>query len=188
MLNFWKCISLCWKSSRSKKSRYFLLTSQEVALFQADYDHPAKFKNLVAESENSAILDSGASNTVTGQSRINTYIESLDDQDKTKIVFCDSTNVYRFGNSKTIPATRNVDIPVMIGSKQFTLNTDVKPNNIQLLLSKKSMTTANMTLDFKNEPEFGEPEQLSQGRDIMLFQLIFTIKYWLMLQMEAMQT
>ena len=41
--------------------------SQEVVLFQADYDHPAKLKNLVPESRNSAILDSGASNTVTGE-------------------------------------------------------------------------------------------------------------------------
>ena len=41
--------------------------SQEVVLFQADYDHPAKLKNLVAESRNSAILDSEASNMVTGE-------------------------------------------------------------------------------------------------------------------------
>ena len=80
---------------------------------------------------------------------MNTYIESLDDQDKAKIVFCDSTNVCRFRDGRTIPATRNVDIPVVIGSKQFTLNTDVVPNDIPLLHSKKSMKTANMTLDFK---------------------------------------
>ena len=41
--------------------------SQEVVLLQADYDHPAKLKNLVPESRNSAILDSGASNMVTGE-------------------------------------------------------------------------------------------------------------------------
>ena len=90
--------------------------SQEVVLFQADYDHPAKLKNLVSESRNSAILDSGATNTVTGESWMNTYIESLDDQDN-KITFRDSTNVYRFGDGKTVPATRNVDIPVMIGNR-----------------------------------------------------------------------
>ena len=93
---------------------------------------------------------------------MNTYIEILDDQDKAKIVFRDRTNVYRFGDGKNILATRNVNIPVVIGSKQFTLNTDVVPNDIPLLLSKKSMKTANMTLDFKNDNAiiFGEPEQL----------------------------
>ena len=59
---------------------------------------------------------------------MNTYIETLDDQDKAKIVFRDRTNVYRFGDGKTILATRNVNIPVVIGSKQFTLNTDVVPS------------------------------------------------------------
>ena len=82
---------------------------------------------------------------------MNTCIESLDDQDKAKIVFRDSTNVCRFGDGKTILATRHVGIPVVIGSKQLTLNIDVVPNDITLLLSKKSMKTANMTLNFKND-------------------------------------
>ena len=90
--------------------------SQEVVLFQEDYDHSAKLKNLVPESRNSAIRNSGASITVTGESWMNTYIEILDDQDKAKIVFRDSTNVYRFGDGKTILATRSVDIPVVTGS------------------------------------------------------------------------
>ena len=42
------------------------------------------------------------------------------------------------------------------------MNTDVVPNDIPLLLSKKSMKTANMKSDFKNDNAiiFGEPEQL----------------------------
>ena len=93
-------------------------------------------------------------------------------------------------NLETAKLYLQQDIPVVIGSKQFTLNTDVVPNDIPLLLSKKSMKTANMTLDFKNDSTiiFGKPEQLSQSRDIMLFQLVLTIKYWIMLQMEVMQT
>ena len=93
-------------------------------------------------------------------------------------------------NLETAKLYLQQDIPVVIGSKQFTLNTDVVPNDIPLLLSKKSMKTANMTLDFKNDNAiiFGKPEQLSQSRDIMLFQLVLAIKYWIMLLMEVMQT
>ena len=146
---------------KSRTKRQLLPVGVNASPFQADYDHPAKLKNLVAESRNSAILDSRASNTITGESWINTYIESLEDQGKAKIVFRDSTNVYRFGDA-TILATRHIDIPVVIGSKQFTLNIDAVPNDIPLLLSKKSMKTANMTLNFKNDNTiiFGEPEQL----------------------------
>ena len=59
---------------------------------------------------------------------MSTCIESLDDQDKAKIVFRDSTNVYRFGDGESILATRNVEIPVVVGSKQFTLNIDIVPS------------------------------------------------------------
>ena len=52
-------------------------------------------------------------------------------------------------NLETAKLYLQQDIPVVIGSKQFTLNTDVVPNDIPLLHSKKSMKTANMTLDFK---------------------------------------
>ena len=65
---------------------------QEVVLFQADYQHLASLKNLVSESKKSAITDIGATNTVTGESWMNTYIESLDDKDKAKLVFRDSAN------------------------------------------------------------------------------------------------
>ena len=46
----------------------------------------------MSESKKSAITDIGATNTVTGESWMNTYIESLDDKDKAKLVFRDSTN------------------------------------------------------------------------------------------------
>ena len=77
---------------KSITKRQLLPVGVNASPFQADYDHPAKLKNLVAESRNSAILDSRASNTITGKSWINTYIESLDDQDKAKIVFRDSSS------------------------------------------------------------------------------------------------
>ena len=48
--------------------------SQEIVLFETDYDHPAKLRNLVSELRNAAILDSGTTNTVTGKSWMNTYI------------------------------------------------------------------------------------------------------------------
>ena len=100
-------------SGTKNQDTYF---SQEVDLFQADYDHPAKIRSLVSESRNSAILDIRATNTVTEESWMNKYIESLDDKDTEKIVFRGSTDVC-FGNEKTVPATKNADVPVVIRSK-----------------------------------------------------------------------
>ena len=61
----------------------------------------------------------------------------------------------------TVPATKNVDIPIIIANKRVTLNTDVVLKDIPLLLSQEAIKTANMTLDFKNDNAviIGEPEK-----------------------------
>ena len=60
-----------------KKSQDSLF-SQETVLFETDYDHPAKLRNLVSESRNAAALDIGATNAATRTSWMNTYIDSLE--------------------------------------------------------------------------------------------------------------
>ena len=52
-------------------------------------------------------------------------------------------------NGKLLPALRNVDIS--LGSRNVMLYNDIVANDIHLLLSRKSMKKANMTLDFKND-------------------------------------
>ena len=47
--------------------KYDTLYTQEVVLYQSDFDHPEQLKTLVSESWNGAVLDSGATNTVAGK-------------------------------------------------------------------------------------------------------------------------
>ena len=56
----------------------------------------------------------------------------------------------------------NVDLPIAMVSKHVMLNTDIVPSDIPLLLSRKSMKRAGMTVDFKNDQaiEFGKQMQL----------------------------
>ena len=78
---------------------------------------------------------------------MNTYIESLDDKDKAKLVVTAQTLlIWRW---KHCTSYKKADIPVVIGSKHVTLNAGVVPNNIALLLSRKAMKTSNMTF-FQN--------------------------------------
>ena len=67
-------------------------TSQETVLFETDYDHPDKLRNLVSESRNAAILDSGATNTVTDKLWINSYIDTLEEVEKVKFRCKESKN------------------------------------------------------------------------------------------------
>ena len=68
-----------------------------------------------------------------------------------KIVFHESTNVYRFSNGKS-----------------GQLLSDIVPNDIPLVSSRKVMKTAYRTLGFQNNNAviFGEPKQLLQNLSI----------------------
>ena len=74
-------------------------------------------RNVVSELRNAAILDSGATNTVTGKSWMNTYIGSLEEAEKPKVRCRDSKNSYCFGDGNTVTAIKNVNIHIIIGNK-----------------------------------------------------------------------
>ena len=80
--------------------------SQEIVPFETDYDYLAKLRTLVSESRNA--------NTVTGASWMNTYIDSLEDEEKVKVRCRESENFCCFVDGNTVPAIKNVDIPMII--------------------------------------------------------------------------
>ena len=65
--------------------KYDTLYTQEVVLYQSDFDHPEQLKTLISESWNSAVLDSAANNTVAGEIWYNCYINSLNENEKEEI-------------------------------------------------------------------------------------------------------
>ena len=69
-----------------------LYYTQEVILFQSDFDHPKQIKNLASESWNAAVL-------------------SFDE--KTKIRCHKGTKINRFGDGNLFTAIENVDIPAV---------------------------------------------------------------------------
>ena len=130
---------------------YDTLYTQEVVLYQSDFDHPEQLKTLVSESWNSAVLDSHATNKVAGKVWYNCYITNLNKNEKQKIKHHTLGNTYRFVDEKLFPALQNVDIPISLGSQNVMLNTDIVSRDITLLLSRKSMKKINMTIDFTND-------------------------------------
>ena len=72
----------------------------EIVMYQSDYDHPSQMKGLLAESLNTAVLDSGASKTVCGQNWFNIFAGSLTPTERSKITISPSSNIYKFGDGK----------------------------------------------------------------------------------------
>ena len=143
-----------------KRDTYYTL---EVVLYQSDFDHPDKLKNLMSETWNAMVLDSGTTNTVAGKIWFNCYVNSLNSTEKSKIQHHVGTNVHRLGDRNLVQAVENLDLPIAMSSKHVMLNTDIVPSDILLLLSRKSMIRAGITqIDFKNDQAiaFGEQIQL----------------------------
>ena len=149
---------IIWLSNVQKNCDNYY--TQEVVLNQSDFDHPDKLKNLESETWNAAVLDSGATNTVASKIWFNCYINSSNSEEKSKIQHHIGTNVYRFGNGKLVQAVENKDLPIVTGGEHVMLNTDIVPSDIPLLLSRKSMKRAGMTIDFKNDQAVAFPQKI----------------------------
>ena len=120
-------------------------------LFQNDYDSPTNLTNLVAESWNSAVLDSGATKTVCGRNWYNSFTESLSTPDREKVVTTRVRNLYRFGDENVAIATESAKLPAQLGCNNVLISTDIVDRDIPLLLSRESMKRAGMSIDFKSD-------------------------------------
>ena len=73
---------------------------------------------MVSESRNAAILNSGATNTVTGTSWMNTSIGVLEEAEKVRVRFRESKNFYCFKDGNIIPATKTLIFPSSLVIKE----------------------------------------------------------------------
>ena len=120
-------------------------------LFQGDFDHPSELEGLLSESWNAAVLDNGVSKTLCGRVWLDSYIDSLSEDQKANIVFQTSYSIYCFGAGKTFKSSKKTQIPAEIGSHNVSIETDIINSNIPLLLSSAYIKRADMNLNFKDE-------------------------------------
>ena len=64
--------------------KYDTYYTQEPVLWKSDRNHPDNVKNLVSETWNAPVLDSGATNTVADKILFNCFIDSLNIEEKLK--------------------------------------------------------------------------------------------------------
>ena len=124
--------------------------TNDVTLFQSDFDSSTHLQGLVDESWNHAVFDSGASKTVCGRVWLNTYVACLN-VDESRVQYSNSASIFRFGDGRRLPATSTAHIPAYIGNQQLFIDTDVVDEDIPLLLSRPSMKEADMHINFKDD-------------------------------------
>ena len=103
---------------------------------------------LIGESFGRGILDSGCTKTVSGETWMEEYLPTLSIEDKKLVIERKSDSIYRFGDGIEVKADRNMIIPVTIGKKKYRLAVDIVKNAIPLLISRNTMKSLGMRLDF----------------------------------------
>ena len=106
-------------------------------------------KQVVSETLNCALIDTGCSATVCGKNWLQCYVDTL--PENTILEEHHSGKVFRFGAGKAYPSIKQVNIPVHIGEQPGYILTDVVDCEIPLPLSKDSMKKAGSKLDFVND-------------------------------------
>jgi len=94
---------------------------------------------FISEARNSAVLYSGCTSTVAGQNWINCYLQTLDPEQKKKVLFEPSTKVFKFGGGETKISKGQVQLPCELAGKSVFVKTDIVDSDILLLLSKSAM-------------------------------------------------
>ena len=137
-----------------------------ITLFKTDAVNREKdMKILMGEGLSSAIIDSGAPETVTGHTWIEDYISKLNDEEKKLVRKTKSERSYKFGNSPSVVARETMQIPVRIANNDVMLTTDVVDVEVPLLISKKALKKADAVIDFKEDTIeiFGNKENLLES-------------------------
>ena len=135
-------------------------TPDKITLFQSKNIDNEETKVFVGETLNSAVLDSGCSQTVCGKNWLSYFQKSLDED--TKIAEKASKSTFKFGNGGPVQSIKKVSLPAMIGKQKIDLETDVVDTDIPLLLSKSAMKKSSTVIDFDKDTAvmFGEKQKL----------------------------
>ena len=121
-----------------------------ITLFSQEM-HECCMTKFVGETLNCAVLDSGCTKNVCGESWLTNYLDTLTESDRSKVVVEKSSNSFRFGNGKSLNSEKMVTFPAQIGKEDIMIKSDVIDSDLPLLLSKSAMKKANVKIDFSND-------------------------------------
>ena len=117
-------------------------------------DSNIKMSELVRETLGMTVLDSACSRIVAGKLWFDIFFDTLNNRDKCLVKTAKSNRTFCFDDGVKIKAINSVKFLVTIGSVKGVkvyIEADIVKNDLPLLLSHKSMKTAGMLLDFKND-------------------------------------
>ena len=138
--------------------------NERINLFQnSDYDYSDNSLSYFTYSNfGLAVLDSGCNSTVCGEIWLKAYLDSLDAESKKLVKYESNRMFFRFGDNKPSLSEKRVTLPAVVCDKPVRIIAQIVKNEIPLLISKKTMKTAKMKIDFSDDTvqAFGQRKKL----------------------------
>ncbi len=106
---------------------------------------------LGEEAKNCAVLDTACTSTVCGQQWFQCYLSTLPDVELAKIQQKKGQKVFKFGGGEVLQSVMFCELPCNIAGKDVIIEVDVVESAIPLLLSLKSLKTANAKLNLEKD-------------------------------------
>ena len=102
---------------------------------------PDKFQIFVEEASKSAVVETSFTKTVDGLHWFNSYIDSLDEEQRKKVEIIESNTGLKFVDGKQVKSQKRARNTAQIGDKSCLIQMEIVKENIPLLLSKSSAET-----------------------------------------------
>ena len=91
--------------------------SAEHAVLFTGY-HEKEVSQLGTEARNCAVLDSACSSTVCGKTWLHSYLSSLKENDREKVLRREGHKIFKFGGGTKLKSDREYELPVCIVGMQ----------------------------------------------------------------------
>ena len=98
-----------------------------------------------------AVLNSGCTKNVCGETWLQCYLETLDESEKMKVKYFSSSTSFNFGSGECVVSSKLVILPSEIAGRKLKIETEVVNCDLPLLLSKDAMKKAELSIDFSKD-------------------------------------
>ena len=107
----------------------------------------------LGETFNMALLDTGCTQSVCGNSWLEIYMKALDDEIVKHLKIEKSERSFKFGDGKVVRSKGKLKLPVYLRAvnKNISVETDIVDEDLPLLLSRSSMKRAGTEIRFNKD-------------------------------------
>ena len=129
-------------------------TAQKMTFFKSEFVRNSlseHWRELLGETANKALIDTGAVSTVCGRAWFENFWKSLSDEERREVRTEECNKTFLFGDRQESVAKVRKKLPVSICGVDILLSTYLVENDIPLLISAESMIKMRLVIDLNNQ-------------------------------------